>query len=76
MSIRFDTALLIKDVDATRKRRKISMLRAANRMGLHAATIYNMRSGKNQEITVSTLARIIDFLGNSDISKYIYDDGE
>jgi len=76
MTIRFNSALLVKDVEAARKRRKISMMRASHRMGLHTTTIYNLKNGKIQEITVSTLARILDFLGETDIGKYIYDDGE
>ena len=76
MTIKFNVELLIKDLELVRKRRKISMQRAAYRMGVHTTTIYNLKSGKIKDITVHTLARIVDFIDNPDISKYIYDDGE
>lgn len=76
MTIRFNSQLLMADVEKARKRRKISMLRAARRMGLHTSTLYNLLTGKISDITVTTLARLLDFLGDTDVGKYLYDDGE
>lgn len=76
MTIRFNSKLLMVDVEKARKRRKISMLRAARRMDLHTSTLYNLMNEKISEITVTTLARLLDFLGETDVGKYLYDDGE
>lgn len=76
MTIRFNSELLMRDVDIIRKRRRISMQRASIRMEINSSTLYNLQSGKIKDITVTTLARILHFLGTTDVAKYIYDDGE
>lgn len=76
MTIRFNTPLLAKDLDNARKRRKISWDRTATRTNVQASTLYSLQKGKIHDITVTTLARILDFIGTTDIEKYMYDDGE
>lgn len=76
MAIRFNSELLVQDIAAARKRRHLSEYRAAERMGLNQTTLMRLRNGTIVEITVSTLAKIMHFLGQTDIEKYIYEDGE
>lgn len=76
MTIRFNSKLLIHDLDVVRTRKRLSLCKVATRIKISQSTLSALRSGKVQEITVTTLARIIDFLDNTDIEKYIYDDGE
>lgn len=76
MAIRFNSALLSQDLEAKRRQRKITRNKAATRIGVTPSTLTGLKNGKIRDITVTSLARILDFLGTSDISKYIYDDGE
>lgn len=76
MAIRFNSALLAQDLETARKRRRLSMHKAANRMNITQSTMSGLRNGKIKDITVTSLARIMDFMGITDIDKYIYEDGE
>lgn len=76
MTIRFNSYQLMLDFDAYRKQKKISLNKAANRAEVQPSTIIGMRSGKVQDITVTTLARMLHFMNETDINIYIYDDGE
>lgn len=76
MAIRFDSALLSQDLETFRKRKRLSLHKVSQRTGVHQTTLSSLRSGIIKDITVTTLARIVYFLGDSDISKYIYNDGE
>jgi DNA-binding Xre family transcriptional regulator len=74
--IRFNSQQLIRDFDAVAKRRKISLNKAAVRSNIQPSTAANLRTGKVEEITVITLARMLDFMDETDVGKYIYDDDE
>lgn len=76
MSVRFDTQRFFLDFDASRKRRKISINRAAARADLHPSTLHNLATGKISDITVNTLAKMLDFMGKTDINQYIVTDEE
>lgn len=76
MAIRFNSSLLARDIETARKRHKLTLHKASVRIGVTQSTLSGLKSGKVKEITVTSLARILDFLGTNDIEKYIYDDGE
>lgn len=76
MAIRFNSALLAHDLDVCRRRRKMTMHKAATRMDITQSTMSGLKNGKIKDITVTSLARILDFMGTTDIEKYIYEDGE
>ena len=74
--LRFNTELLIRDFDIVRRRRKLSTYKVAARLDIAQNAFNRMRAGVAKEITVTSLVRMMDFMGETDIAKYIYDDGE
>lgn len=74
MSIRFNSAQLLADFDAFRRRQHISLHKAATRADIQPNMIRGIRSGKIQDITVTSMARMLEYMGVYDITPYIYDD--
>lgn len=71
MDARFDTELLVADFDNLRRRRKLSVYRAAKRCGIDPGTLRSMMEGRIQHITVNTLAKMLQFIETTDIEKYL-----
>ena len=76
MSARFDSHQLMADFDAVRKRRKISDYRAAQRCAIDPGTLAKLRTGEVQHITVTTMAKMLEFIGTTNIEKYLHSEGE
>lgn len=76
MAIRFDSQRLIRDFDVIRRKRKITLNKAAVRCKIQPSTLSGIRNGKINDITVTTLARMLDFMNKTDVAEYIMDDGE
>jgi hypothetical protein len=74
MSVKFNSAQVIRDFESVAKRKRISIHRAAVRVDIEPSTIYGLRSGAIKDVTVTTLARMLDFMGETDVGKYIYED--
>jgi DNA-binding Xre family transcriptional regulator len=72
--IRFDTEALIADFVADCKRRRISRFRACIRIGVAPTSMSKMVSGKINDVTVHTLARLMTAMNKTDISKYIIEE--
>lgn len=74
MGIKFDSQQLIIDFDSVARRRKISTFRAAKRSDLDPSLLGRLRTGEVTQITVTTLAKMLHFMDNTDIKKYIYNE--
>lgn len=72
--IHFDTHQLIEDFKSDCKRRKISVYRASRRVGLIPNTLSKISSGKVNDVTVHTLAKIMAAMNKTDVSKYIIEE--
>lgn len=73
MQDKFDSGLLIKDFDAAVRRKKLSRYRAALRCGIDPGTLTKLRTGEIQHITVTTMAKMLNFIGTTNIEKYLYE---
>lgn len=72
MDVNFDSALLAQDFDLARRRKKLTSYKAAMRCGIDPTTLRRIIKGEIKHITVNTMARMIYFIGTTDIKKYIY----
>lgn len=70
----FDTKALHADFAAAAKRHKVSIHKALERIGVQYGTYRRMGTGEIRAITVITLARMLDYIGNYDIQKYIIEE--
>lgn len=73
---KFDSGRLVQDFDAAVRRKKISRYRAAVRCGIDPGTLAKIRTGEIQHITVTTMAKMLNFIGTTNIEKYLYSEGE
>lgn len=71
MTARFDTKQLMADFDTVRKRKELSDYAAAHRCGIDPGSIQKIRSGEIQHITVTTMAKMLEFIGTTNIEKYL-----
>lgn len=56
------------------RRKRITLNRAAHRCEIHFSTLSGLKAGSIRDITVTTLARMLDFMEVTDIEKYIYEE--
>lgn len=71
MSIRFDSRQLALDFDRNRKVHRISLNKACKRAKVHPSTVTGVLGGTIKDITANTAARMLDYMGVTNIEKYI-----
>lgn len=67
----FDVRQLYADFEAKAKSKKISVWRAGRRIGIDQGTMHNIKTNATMQIRVHTLVKMLHFMENYDIEKYV-----